>query len=357
MKRFLLFLSFLAFFALFHPLPVSAQTLKPPPPEERHEAVVTKILEEGRSIEAQILKGPMKSQKVTAQMDGIILSGNDQKVKVGDKISVSHIRNIDGSEQFFVADFIRINSLYFLGIAFLVAVIAVGGFRGLTSFIGLIISFLVLLKYIVPKIAAGEDPVFISVTGAFMILVATLYLAHGFSRRTSAAVLGTFLSLILTAVLASVFVSLSKLSGFASEEASFLSMFPGMQVNLKGILLGGIIIGSLGVLDDITISQSALIFELKSANKDLNFKELWVRGLRVGREHIASLVNTLALAYAGASLPLLLLFTLNGGEPLNVLLNREMIATEIVRTLVGSLGLIAAVPITTAIAAVFANKK
>lgn len=357
---------------LFLVLPKTAFAQMPavtPPPEERHEAKVLRIVEEGttdlgagatqpyQKVEAQILNGVMKDQKVTAQMGGLVLTNDDQKVKAGDKISVAHIRKIDGTEDFYVADFIRVNSLYFLAIAFLIAVVAVGGLRGLTSFIGLVISFFVLLKYIVPRIAAGENPVFISITGSLIIMLFSLYLAHGISRRTSAAVLGTFLSLTLTAFLASLFVSLSKLSGFSSEEATFLSMFPGMQVNLKGILLGGIIIGSLGVLDDITISQSAAVFELKDANKSLKFKDLWARGLRIGREHIASLVNTLVLAYAGASLPLLLLFSLNGGEPLNVLLNREMIATEIVRTLVGSLGLVAAVPITTAIAAAFTSRK
>ncbi|MBI2329954.1 YibE/F family protein [Candidatus Daviesbacteria bacterium] len=345
MKKFLLIFIGLGFL-VFSPLQVFAQ-IQTPPPEERHEAKVLRIVEEGQ-VEAQVLEGSLKDKKVVTQKGGIIPT-------VGDKISITHIKNIDGSEQFYVADFIRLNSIYFLAIAFLIAVIVVGGIKGLSSFIGLIISFIVLIKYIIPKIVAGADPVFVAVSGSLMIMIATLYLAHGLSRRTTAAVLGTFFSLIITAVLASVFVSLSKLSGMASEQASFLSMFPGMQVNLKGILLGGIIIGALGVLDDITISQSACVFELKDANKSLGVKELWIRGLRIGREHIASLVNTLVLAYAGASLPLLLLFTLNGGEPLNVLLNREMIATEIVRTLVGSIGLVAAVPITTAIAAFMSN--
>ncbi|MBI2019209.1 YibE/F family protein [Candidatus Daviesbacteria bacterium] len=358
-----LFILFISFKTVFAQMP--AET---PPPEERHEAQVTAILEEGENevgpgvkqpfqkVEAAISEGPLKGQKVEAQMGGLVLTNDNQRVKVGDKISVAHIRNIDGSEQFYVADFIRTDSLYLLMIAFLVSVVAIGGLRGLSSFIGLVISLIVLIKYIIPKIASGGDPVFIAVSGSLMILIASLYLAHGFSKKTTAAVLGTFFSLILTAFLASLFVSASKLSGFGSEEASFLSMFPGMQVNLQGILLGGIIIGSLGVLDDITISQSACVFELKNANKNLSWKELYIRGLRIGREHIASLVNTLVLAYAGASLPLLLLFTLNGGEPINVLLNREMIATEIVRTVVGSLGLVAAVPITTAIAAFFNRK-
>lgn len=339
-----------------------------PPPEARYEAVVTKILEEGKikmqekympfqKIKAKITQGPLKNKEIEAEMGGLMVSSELQKVKVGDKILVGHIKKIDGSEMFYVADFVRTDSLIFLAAAFLFAVVAVGGIRGFSSFIGLIISFAVLLKYIIPNIVKGADPVFVSVSGALVILIATLYLAHGISRKTTAAVLGTFLSLIVTALLASLFVGLSKLSGFSSEEAVFLSTFPGMQMNLKGILLGGMIIGALGVLDDITITQSAAIFELKSANKNFSFKDLYMRGLRIGREHIASLVNTLVLAYAGASLPLMLLFSINGGEPLNVLLNREVIATEIVRTLVGSLGLVSAVPITTAIAALLITFK
>ena len=152
-------------------------------------------------------------------------------------------------------------------------------------------------------------------------------------------------------------MNFAKLSGFGSEEAGFLSMFPGMQINLQGILLAGIIIGVLGVLDDITVSQSACVFELHDANKSLSFSELYKRGMRVGQDHIASLVNTLVLAYAGASLPLLLLFVLSGGEPVSQLINREMIANELVRTLVGSLGLVSAVPITTMLAASFAKTR
>lgn len=339
------------------------------PKEEKYEAVVTKIIEDKeveitggatqpfQKVEAEITEGKLESKKVIAELGGLVVTNNDQKVKTGDKIIITYIKNVDGSERFYVADFIRRDSLYILAIAFLIAVVAVGGVRGLSSFIGLIISFIVLLKYIIPQIAGGGDPVIVAVSGSFIILIASLYPAHGISRRTTSAVLGTFLSLIITAILAYIFVSLTKLSGFSSEEAAYLSMFPGMQINLRGILLAGMIIGALGVLDDITISQAACVFELKRANKNLNFKELYLRGLRIGREHIASLVNTLVLAYAGASLPLLLLFSISGGEPLNVLLNREMIATEIVRALVGSLGLVSAVPITTAIAAAFSRSR
>ena len=337
--------------------------------EIRHEAVVTRIEEDMQmdiapgvtqpmqEAEVEIKSGDSKGEKVLAEMGGLIVSNEKQKVNVGDNVLISHIKGIDGNDQYLISDFKRTGSLLILGIAFLIAVIIVGKFRGLSSFFGLIISLLTLIKFIIPQIVSGASPVMTAIIGSFFILTTTLYLAHGISRKTTAAVAGTFISLVITSALAYVFVNFAKLSGFGSEEAGFLSMFPGMQINLQGILLAGIIIGVLGVLDDITVSQSACVFELHDANKSLSFSELYKRGMRVGQDHIASLVNTLVLAYAGASLPLLLLFVLSGGEPVSQLINREMIANELVRTLVGSLGLVSAVPITTMLAASFAKTR
>jgi uncharacterized membrane protein len=337
--------------------------------EKKYEGVVKKIVEEGlleitpeigqpyQKIEVEITSGDLKGQVVTAEQGGMLITNEVQKVKVGDQLILSKVEKIDGTVRFYVADFIRRTPLYLLGLAFIAAVIAVGGFRGLSSLIGLAVSFVVLLKFILPKVLEGENPVLVAIIGSFLIMLTTLYLAHGLNRKTTAAVLGTTLSLILTGLGAWYFVDLAQLSGMASEEAGFLSVLPGVNLNLQGLLLGGIIIGALGVLDDITVSQSAIVFELHQANKSLSWLELYRRGIRVGRDHIASMVNTLFLAYAGASLPLMVLFTASGGEPFTAVINREIIASEIVRTLVGSLGLIAAVPITTAFAAVFTKVK
>lgn len=337
--------------------------------EMRHEAIVTRIEEDMQmevasgvaqpmqTVEVEIRDGENEGKKVLAEMGGLMISNDKQKVNVRDVVFVSHIKGVDGSDQYIFSDFKRTNSLLILGIAFLVGVLIVGKFRGLTSFLGLIISMFTLIKFIIPQIISGANPVLTAIMGSFFILITTLYLAHGINRKTTAAVAGTFISLVITSILAYAFVNFAKLSGFGSEEAGFLSMIPGIQINLQGILLAGIIIGALGVLDDITISQSACVFELQDANKKLSWNELYKRGLRVGQDHIASLVNTLVLAYAGASLPLLLLFVLSGGEPIGQLINREMIANELVRTLVGSLGLVSAVPITTALAASFAKSK
>lgn len=369
MKK-LIIISVVSFLFFFTPV-VSAQQLTSDniPREEKHEGIVTRILEEKKievaegieqpyqKVETEVSEGTLKGKKVIVEQGGMVVANENQKMRVGDRIIISHIKKIDGEDQFLFMDFIRRKQLFILVAVFIGAVILIGRLRGISSLIGLVISFVILLKYIIPRIVAGDNPVFVAITGSFIILLSTLYLAHGFSRKTTAAVLGTTLSLIITGILALVFVNLTRLSGFGSEDASMLSMFPNVNINLQGILLAGIIIGALGVLDDITISQSACVFELSSANKNFDFSELYKRGLRIGQDHIASLVNTLVLAYAGASLPLLLLFAISGAEPMSLLLNREMIANEVVRTLVGSLGLISAVPITTAIASGFSRLK
>ncbi|MBI4225562.1 YibE/F family protein [Candidatus Roizmanbacteria bacterium] len=339
------------------------------PSEKNYEAVVTKILEDKQieisagvfqpyqKVEVQITNNNLEREKVIAELGGLVVTNNNLKTKLGDRVVLTHLKRVDGSDQFFVSDFVRKDSLFILGLAFFLAVVVIGKWRGLASFIGLYFSFLILIKFIIPQIIAGANPIVIAILGSFFIITVTLYLAHGFSKKTTAALLGTLISLFITALLALFFVNFLKLSGLGSEDASFLTMTPGIKINLQGILLAGIIIGALGVLDDITVSQSACVFELAEANKNLTWKELYKRGLNIGQDHIASLVNTLVLAYAGASLPLLLLFSISGGEPIATLVNREMIASEIVRTLVGSLGLVSAVPITTIIAARFALNK
>ncbi len=313
------------------------------------------IVQPMQVVEVQITKGKEMGKKVFAEMGGLTVSNDKQKVRIGDRVFVSYTQSTEGEDKYFISDFNRTRPLLTLGLVFLAAVVTVGKIRGLRAFLGLIISLATLLKFIIPQIVSGASPIKTAIMGSVFILTTTLYLAHGINLKTTAAVAGTFISLVITGILTYAFVNFARLSGFGSEEAGFLSLLPGIQINLQGILMAGIIIGALGVLDDITISQSACVFELHEANKNLSWSELYKRGLRIGQDHIASLVNTLVLAYAGASLPLLLLFTLSGGEPVSQLINREMIANEIVRTLVGSLGLVAAVPITTMLAAILSK--
>jgi uncharacterized membrane protein len=189
-----------------------------------------------------------------------------------------------------------------------------------------------------------------------MIAVISLYLAHGFSKRTSIAVASTVIAIVVSALLAILFVDLTKIAGLGSEEALYLQVANLGKINLKGLLLGGIIIGSLGVLDDITTAQTATVEEISAANNKLDFAELYRRGTSVGREHILSLINTLVLAYAGSSFPLFILIVRNTTEPLWVVLNSEPIVEEIVRTIVGSATLMFAVPISTVLAAYFYSR-
>lgn len=208
---------------------------------------------------------------------------------------------------------------------------------------------LVLIKFVIPAILEGSDPLLVAIVGGSVIMFLALYLAHGLNAATTTAVLGTLASLLLTGLLAVFFVNISIFTGAGSEEAVFLQISQS-QVNLQGLLLASIIIGTLGVLDDVTVTQASAVWELQKANPEYGIGNLYRAAIRIGRDHIASTVNTLVLAYVGASLPLLILFSVSN-RPLGQILNTENVAEEIVRTLVGSIGLVASVPITTGLAA------
>jgi uncharacterized membrane protein len=237
-----------------------------------------------------------------------------------------------------------------------VAIMALAKFKGFKSLIGLAMSFVVVIKFIVPQILAGANPLLVSIIGSLGIVSVSLYLTYGFKKQTTASLLSTWLSLVLTGVLAVVITRLTRLTGLGSEEAMFLQVTQQSIASMKGLLLGGIMIGALGVIDDITVTQASMVFQLSRANKKLGVRELYKRGLQVGKDHIASMTNTLVLAYTGASLPLFLLFYSSGVIPSWVAVNSELIVEEIVATLVGSLGLVASVPITTYLAAVMVRR-
>jgi len=229
-----------------------------------------------------------------------------------------------------------------------VAVIAFGRWRGLGALAGLALTFAVLLFFIVPAILDGRSPVLVAIVGAAAIMLTVLYLTHGFNLTTTVAVAGTLISLTITAALSALVTAATRLTGVADETSGYLNITQG-DVNMRGLLLAGIVIGSLGVLDDVTVTQSATVTELAVANPAYGFRRLYRAATRVGRAHIASVINTIVLAYAGASLPLMLLFAA-GSTPVDQLLTGELIAQEFVRAAVGTIGLIAAVPITTALA-------
>ena len=267
----------------------------------------------------------------------------------GDQMLVTVGQLQDGTITGYFTDYVRTQSLLILFATFVVFSVLVSGWKGVRSLISMAISLLVIIYYVIPQILAGKDPVLISITGAFFLLTVTLYLTYGWNLKSHAAVIGTFFSLIVTGLLANFFVIFTRLTGFGSEDALFLVQQSETSINLRGLVLGGMLIGALGVLDDLVITQASAVFELYLADPTQSIRKLFRSSMRIGQDHVAATVNTLVLAYAGAALPTLLLFTLSG-EQYAYLINFEFVTEEIVRTLVGSLGLVAAVPITTLLA-------
>jgi uncharacterized membrane protein len=281
-----------------------------------------------------------------------VLPGNVY-LSPGDPILITLGQRADGVITVYFAEHVRTAPLLWLLGAFVVAILTISRWKGLRSLLSMAFSLFVIVRYIIPHILNGEDPVRVSIVGATILLAITLYLTYGWTLKTHAAVLGMILVLVITGTLAYGFVSFTRLTGAGDENALFLIQMLDSRINLRGLLLGGMIIGALGVLDDLVTTQASAAFELHGANPGLGFRGLYSAAMRIGQDHVAATVNTLVLAYAGASLPMLLMFSLGRGD-FGYVVNFSFIAEEIVRTLVGSLGLVAAVPLTTAIAAGFA---
>jgi uncharacterized membrane protein len=262
----------------------------------------------------------------------------------GDVVYLAVVPLEDGLVSYQLADRDRSGLLVALAVVFALAVVGLGRMRGLAALAGLVISICILLWFILPAIIGGEDAVLVALVGGGAIAMVSLYLAHGYNPLTHVAALGAFSALALTTALSWLTVEAANFSGLVSEEAFFLLAIP--DLDLGGILLAGIVLGTIGALDDVTVTQASAVWEVHEANPTLESAELFDSGLRVGRDHIVSAVNTLLLAYAGASLPLLIFFTL-ADQSLGFIAGTEIVALEIVRTLVGSIGLVAAVPVTT----------
>ncbi len=274
----------------------------------------------------------------------------------GDDVVLAYSGTDPGSESSFqLVDFQRSGSLLVVALVFAAGVLVLGRWKGLLSLIALGLSLIVLVGFILPAILAGRDPLTVAVVGSGLIMFAVLYLTHGFSARTSTAVLGTLLSLSLIGGLSALFSATTKLTGLDENTAGLIGAL-GASIDPRGLLLAGIVIGALGVLDDVTVTQTSAVWELRRANPSMSWRELYAAGVRIGRDHVASAVNTLVLAYAGAALPLLLAYTLSG-RTFTEIVTSQSVAQEVVRTLVGSIGLVAAVPITTVIAALVAVRE
>lgn len=269
-------------------------------------------------------------------------------IEPGSRIVVARTETGEGTFAYDFADVQRAGPMLLLGLLFAAVVVALGRLRGLASLVGVVVSLAILVSFVLPAILSGRNPLAVAIVGSAGIMFIALYSAHGVNVRTTSAVLGTLASLTITALLALLFVKLTQLTGFASEEAIYIRV-ASAEINLQGLLLGGIIIGTLGALDDVTITQASAVWEIHLANPAMKATALYRSAINIGRDHIASTVNTLVLAYAGAALPLLVLFTITD-YGLADALTGEIIAEEVVRTLVGSIGLVSSVPITTALA-------
>lgn len=271
-------------------------------------------------------------------------------LRVGDEVVLNDAGpGVPPEVRYSFADFQRRTPLALLGLLFAGAVVALGRWRGLLALAGLALSLAVLLGFVLPALLRGSWPVGVALTGASVIALGSLYITHGMGERTTVAVLGTVGSLALTAGLAQVFAGAAELTGLASEESINLLAFA-PDLDFRGLLLAAAIIGALGVLDDVTVTQTSAVWELHRVDPEAGPRRLYRSAIRIGRDHIASTVNTLVLAYAAAALPLLLIFS-QSGLGAERILTSETVAIEIVQTLVGSIGLVASVPLTTALAA------
>ncbi|MFE5600427.1 YibE/F family protein [Streptomyces coelicoflavus] len=281
--------------------------------------------------------------------DEIVQPDQSRQLHEGQKVVVAYEPSAPEDLQYSVTDINRRLPLALLAGIFALAVVAVGRLRGLMALVSLALSFLLLNFFILPAILQGSNPLAVAVVGSSAIMLIALYLCHGLSARTSVAVLGTLISLLLIGVLGSLFIGWAALTGNTDDNTGLIhGLYP--SIDMSGLLLAGVIIGSLGVLDDVTVTQTSAVWELHEANPTMGWRGLYRAGIRIGRDHIASVVNTLVLAYAGAALPLLLLFSI-AQSGVGTVANSELVAEEIVRTLVGSIGLVASVPVTTALAA------
>ena len=276
-------------------------------------------------------------------------------ISTGTKMQLLRIPEAELTEDTYLyMDLNRSNLLIWISIVFAIVTIFIGRWRGIGDIVGLVLTFVVLLYFMFPALLEGRDPLAVAVVSASGLVLILLYTAHGLSIRTSVAVLGTLFGIALTALISYLVVGVGNFSGISSDDDFLLAGVT--QIRLDGLLLAGIIFASVGVLNDVTVTQASSVWELKESQPNYSAKELFVSGMRIGRDHIASTVYTLLFTYAGAALPTLLLIVL-ADRPTGFIISSEAISQEIVRTLVGSIGLVLAVPITTILAAVLAEKK
>lgn len=311
--------------------------------EEEVELYGTGAVETVQVVEAELTSGNRAGEVVRFENDLVQLG-------VGDKIFLNYQSSIDGTEYYIFKDADRAVPVYALAIFFIALLIVFAGWQGVRAILSLLLSVGAILFVLVPALLAGYNPALTSLVVAGIVLAVVLFGTHGWNARTGIAFFGTFSAVLITCVLAWWWVSWMRLTGFGHDASVYLNFATGGQLDFAGLLLGSIIIGILGVLDDVSITQASVVQELKATDHSLRKGQLYKKAIRVGKDHVGSLVNTLALAYVGAALPLVLLMSQGSSSFISVM-NQEVVAAEYLRILIGSLGLVLAVPLTTLIAA------
>ena len=278
-----------------------------------------------------------------------------QNYKVGDRVIVSHNQYPDGESVYYIIDFVRNGQIYLLALIFVLIVVLIGRWKGLRAIISLLITFFIILKFILPAILNGYSPVLIGISGGFIILFFIIYITEGINKRSHIAVLSVLVSLLITGVLAVIFSNSMRLTGMSEESIYLINLIEG-TINFRGLLFAGVIIGSLGVLNDMVVSQVYTVREIKETDMSLSNKDVFKKAYRIGVSHMSSMTNTLFLAYAGSSLTILLLFSI-GGMNFNDVLNNHLISTEIFRSLVGAIGIVLSMPVSTFLAVRYLKNK
>ncbi len=327
--------------------------------DERDTTTDNGVINKQQNIKLLLLSGPEKDKEVIYQGIDQFSVVSQGYYQVGDKVLVNKSQTEDGRDFYDITDYVRLNGLAYLFLFFVLLVIVIAKWKGLKALLSLFFSVLVIMKFMIPNILTGFNPFWVALIGALFILVFIIYFTEGLNKKSNLAVLSIVLVLISVGMLTVFFEAYLRLSGMSNEESMLLVGLTEQAINFRGLLLAGILLGTLGVLDDVVISQISAVEELKKANASFDFKHLYTSSINIGKSHLASMINTLFLAYAGAALPLLILFSLKTGQWLSpsLVVNNEMIATEILRTLVGSIGILLAVPISTYLAAKYFAKK
>jgi len=308
-----------------------------------------------QDVRVMLLSGENAGEEVDVRGIGELEVVSAQLYESGDKVILQAHEDAGGNFQYTIIDRVRTPALVWLAGLFALIIILVGRFKGLKALLGLGLSFVVIMKLIIPMVLAGNNPLVVGLFGSLLILLLLIYMTEGFNRISHVSIFSILISLFITGLCAWIFVVWTSLSGGSSDEVMYLLGMGSGMLDLRGLLLTGILIGALGVLDDVVVSQVSLVQEMKKANPEFLKREVYQRAMKVGVTHIGAMTNTLFLAYAGASLPLLLLFAATNPPFVTIgdVFNNELIATEIVRTLTGSIGLALAAPIATLLAVIY----